>query len=743
MSIKVFFLLILPPLVLFSIYFYRFVYKYELQSLTVEVDKMPSDIVGREPFSLAVDILGRMTSAEKRAQLYGEKRIGLLRLFLSLIVLKRFPHVFAAPNKRLGVPPLVLSDGPRGARLSDGHAGATAFPVAMARGASWDVDLEARVHEVIGKEVRALGANMAASPCINLLRHPGWGRAQETYGEDPWHVGTLGVAATKALQKHNVMAAPKHFALNSIENSRFVVSVEIEERALREVYLPHFKRVVQEGDAASLMTAYNRIRGEYAAQNRYLTRTILREEWGFEGFLHSDWVMGTYDAVPCIKAGMNIEMPNQRAYSDKAIDSALASGEIDEADIDELVEQSLRVRLQYALAQDHMKYDRSLLACNDHINLAREAAEQSMVLLKNSDVLPLVSKRGSKTAVIGKLANVPNTGDHGSSDCPSPYVVTPLQGIERFNAASENEVIFDDGSKFERARQLANESDNVVVVVGYSYRNEGEYLATRKSMERSARAGELVGRSGFGGDRTSLRLSKPDEELIDSLVGANENLVVVYVGGSAIDMSGWQDRVPAILYAWYAGMEGGNALARVLYGAVNPSGKLPFAIPRNSKDYPEFTPYAMNVTYDYYHGYTLFDKLQIEVAYPFGWGLSYTKFQIEGLSVVTPEIESDGRLNIQVTLINVGTVAGAEVVQLYVGYSDSAVDRPEKVLRDFKKQVLGPGEKKLIELSVLAEDLAWYNEETHSWEVETSAYNVYVGNSSSSADLLKSEFRIV
>ena len=740
---KIFFILFVL-LALLGWGFYRAIVRYPLQSLKAEPKYLQGWQPGKSLDELTRDLVARMTPAEKRAQLYGEKMTAMLRLGINLVFFKRFPHMFSAGNKRLGIPPFVLSDGPRGARVSDGHKGSTTFPVAIARGASWNVDLEARVHDVIAKEIRAIGANMAATPCINLLRHPGWGRAQEVYGEDPFHMGEFGVAATKAVQAHNVMASPKHYALNSIENSRFVVDVRVDERTLHEVYLPHFKKVVQQANTASLMTAYNRVNGEYCSENPELIR-ILKEDWGFEGFLHSDWVFGMHNAGKAIKAGLNIEMPVQQVYSDKAIKKALAAGEISEADIDQRVFESLRVRLDYALREDTMNYSRDLLACEQHAVLAREAAEESMVLLKNDGVLPFDSRTGQTIVVIGRLAESENTGDRGSSNCSSPCIVTPAEGIRRYHLPQGNAVIVNDGSDLQSARKLAENADQVVIIVGFTAQEEGEYVVASKTMERSAQAGKLVGKKGIGGDRDSLSLPHIDETLIQHLAGCNPKTVISVVCGSAVDMTTWQDKVPAILFSWYAGMEGGTALANVLWGDVSPSGKLPFAIPANSKDYPYFTPYTMEIDYGYYHGYTLFDKKNIPVAYPFGFGLSYTSFTLSSVRSVKNSLTiADGEpLEIEVTVENTGTYNGAEVIQLYIGFPESSVERPKKILRAFRKVNLQAGEKKTITLTVPLEEFARYAPESHQWEIDSTSYDVYVGTSSAEKDLHKSQITLI
>jgi beta-glucosidase len=435
-------------------------------------------------------------------------------------------------------------------------------------------------------------------------------------------------------------------------------------------------------------------------------------------------------------------MPLSQVYNAEDIKAALDRGEITEADIDSLILPALTVRLKYAFAEDRMDYSPSLLVTSDHVQLAREAAEQSMVLLKNDGVLPLSTATGQTVAVIGRLADEVNTGDRGSSNAKSPYVVTPYQGLLAYHARLGNEVLLDDGTDLERARQLASSADQVVLLAGYTYEDEGEYLVSTENMKESAAAGRLIGEKGVGGDREELSLLASDLALIEALAPANDNLVLVYIGGSAIDMSPWEDEVPAILYAWYAGMEGGNALARVLYGDVNPSGKLPFAVPANSADYPPFTPYTEEITYGYYHGYTLFDKRGSELAYPFGFGLSYTHYSYGDLQVLTPELGDDGTLEVQIEVTNSGRVAGDEIVQLYAGFSQSQVDRPVKLLRGFQKLALAPGETRVASFTLPVSELAWYNPDAGEWQVEAMPYEVFVGGSSAEKDLLRAIFTV-
>ena len=709
---------------------------YKMHPLKADQNLYSQNIWEINTDSLSKKILSQMSLEEKIDQMYGEKIYKSIPKFFGNFLLKqRFAHIYVGRNERLNIPPWVLSDGPRGARVLDKNVSSvTTFPVAMARAASWNTDLEFRVHDVISKEMRANKTNYAATPCINLLRHPGWGRAQETYGEDQWLLGEFGVAAVKGIEKNNVMACPKHFALNSIENSRWVLDVSLDERTLREVYLPHFKKVIQEGKPASIMTAYNKVRGEYSGSNKELLSDILRKDWGFKGFISTDWMYGIYDGIKAIKAGLNVEMPWQDEYSYNIIREGLNTNLIEEKEIDSLVLTSLKTRLKYAFSYDSIDYNHKLVLDKSHIELARTVAEESMVLIKNEKILPFSNDDNLKIGVIGRLANTENTGDLGSSNSTPPYVITPYIGIKNYHKNSE--VILDDGKNIKRSIELAKNLDQIILIVGYTYEDEGEYVMSRGQMLKSAEAKELVGIKGVGGDRINLRLKEEDENLINEISKVNKNLVVVYVGGSAIDMRKWEKNAPAILFSWYSGMEGGNALAKILYGDINPSGKLPFTIAEDPNDYPYFNPYTDSIYYGYYHGYSLFEKYNKEIAYPFGHGLSYSNFKYENFNLVKYN-RKDSILLFSVELTNYSDVGGKEVSQLYVGFENSEIDRPLKLLRDFKKVYLNAGEKKIMNFKINKNDLSYFNTEKNKWMNESIEYNFYVGGSSENNILLK------
>ena len=718
-----------------------------LKSQLKEVDISPAayewekGVPDDEVDALARDVLAEMTLEEKIEQMSGP---GMTRMILSDIFEGVTLPVYAGYNERLGIPPMALTDGPKGVRI--GHS--TSFPVAMARAATWDPQLEWKVGDVIGKESRAWGANYFAAPCINLVRHPSMGRAQETYGEDPWLMGEFSVALIEGVQQHNVMACAKHYALNSMETARFAVDVQLDERTLREVYLPHFKRSAEAG-VASIMSAYNKVRGEYAGHNRYLLTEILREDWGWDGFVTSDWFYGLRDGLKGVKAGMDVEMPHTKYYGDNLLE-LIDAGEITEAEIDEIVLRIVRTKLRYVTRNDPMDYPQALAASPEHAALAREVAERSMVLLKNSNsLLPLDKDSLTTVAVVGELADADNTGDRGSSLVEPPYLVSALEGFRDYLDGFAT-VLHADGSDPAEVRSIAGEADVVVVIAGVREHEEGEYInidgskpdspEEKKPLVIPIGGGNTIVFSG--GDRAPLSLNQEDLALIDAVSESNDRFVVSLIGGSAITVEEWYAEAPAILMAWYFGMEGGNALPRVLFGDVNPGGKLPLTVPVDEADLPFFDEYADSIEYGYYHGYTLFDKEGHEARFPFGHGLSYTTFEYANLALEFPEITTDGTVEATVDVTNTGAIAGAEVVQLYIGFPSSAIDRPVKLLRDFERIELEAGETKTVELSVAAEDLAWYNPDASGWEIETTSYDLLVGPSSRSEDLLRARFEV-
>lgn len=625
----------------------------------------------------------------------------------------------AGGNERLQIPTMRFFDGPRG--MVSGQA--TCFPVSMGRAAAFDRDLEFSIGEVIGKEIRANKGNYFGGVCINLLRHPAGGRAQEGYGEDSYLLGQMGSSLMKGVQKHNVMACIKHFALNNQENARFKINVESDERVLREVYLGHFKECIDNG-AASIMGAYNKFRGEQCCEQTHLLTTILKDEWGFDGFTISDFVMGIKSTEKAANGGLDIEMPAEHFYG-KNLVNAVASGTVSEKVIDESAFRVARTVLKYETAPDPIDgYPESLIGNKEHIALALEAAEKSMVLMQNNQsVLPFDKTKIKNVLVVGELAVTENIGDHGSSQVRPAYVVTPMQGLEKLYG---NEVTFkhDLGDDIEKLKELAKEADAVIYVVGYTHDDEGEFIE--------------MGGTPVGGDRKSIRLHSNESTLLQEIGPLNNNSVAVLIGGSAIIVEEWKDKINGIIHAFYPGMEGGTAIAETIFGDVNPGGKLPFTVATDENQYPQFDREATEVTYDRYHGYIKFDRDGNKASFPFGFGLSYTTFSQDSINIIL----SDDQVEATVYVTNTGNRTGEQVIQLYIGFENSSVEREHKLLKGFQRISLNPGETKTVVLTCPIEKLKWYNPETNFWELERMEYQAYVGSSSDEADLIKTTFTI-
>ncbi|WP_232481286.1 beta-glucosidase [Arthrobacter sp. YN] len=657
-------------------------------------------------------------------QMTDQEILGLLdgdspRLLLPFIpiLLDRVPFV-AGAVPRLGIPGIRFSDGGRGVVIG----ASTAFPVTIARAATWDPSLEKRVGVAIGLETRARGANYSASVCVNLLRHPAWGRAQECYGEDPVLTARMGSALTRGVRV-NTMACVKHFALNSMENERFEVDVAVDEHSLHEVYLPHFKAVVDAG-ADSVMSAYNRVRGEYMDVNRALLTDVLRNEWGFSGFVTSDWVFGTHDAVVSLEAGMDVEMP-LRLLRARALPAALSNGVLARATVLQSARRILRTCVQHAAARESAVPSRAVIASPAHRALAHEVATKSIVLLKNEAVgaaplLPLAPAT-RHLAVIGRLAGRANLGDHGSSRVRPPSTVSPLRGLRE--ALPGVRITTTNGRNEHRAAALAAAAETAIVVVGLDQHDEGESVVTGGVdvgvLGREFGSGplrrlliglaHLASRFVRGGDRSSLKLRPSDERLIQVVASANPRTVVVLVSGSAILTEAWRDRVPAFLFAWYGGMEGGRALASVLTGSEEPGGRLPFVLPTDAAHLPFFDSTAKSVVYDNQWGQRRLDGRGHRPAYPFGFGLGYTT--IEHRLIDHTLDNAGGSANVHVT--NKGNRKGSTVVQVYA--ADVSLRRPVAQLLGFRKVTLQPGAETTVRVVLDAGPTLQRDSTTRRW----------------------------
>jgi beta-glucosidase len=690
----------------------------------------------------AADLVARLTLEERLGCLDGDVPFwaGLEHLAAGGYHKRPFP---AAAVARLGIPGFRFSDGPRGVVIGP----ATAFPVSMARGATWDVDLEERIGEAIGRELRAVGADLFGGVCVNVLRHPAWGRAQETYGEDPFHVGELGAALTRGVQRH-AMACVKHFAANSMENARFVVDVAVDDEALHEVFLPHFRRIVDEGVAA-VMSAYNAVNGSWCGQSPELLTGILRNEWGFDGFVISDWIFGLREAAPSLLAGLDVEMPYPMIRA-AGLAAALAAGEVTEADVDRAVVNTLATMLRFQAVLDRPRPGPDVLASPAHRALAREAAQAAIVLLRNEPVdgaplLPLDPTGLRRVAVIGRLADVPNLGDGGSSDVWAPEVVTPLAGMR--SALPGADVHHDDGADPSRAAATAHHADVVLLVVGYTRADEGEFIgqagtthlaplfpgpddpdrAEAFRAELAAEPGpeppayrQVDGRLGFsvGGDRTSLSLWGEDEALIAAVAAANPRTVVAVVAGSAVVVERWVDAVPALVQSWYGGMEGGHGLADVLIGAVEPRGRLPFTVPTDPVHLPPFDRDAEQVTYDAWHGWWRLGRDGHAPRFPFGFGLAYSPLALVDATVT----RVDDDLRVSAAVANRGDRPAADVIQVHA--CPPGGGRPHLV--GFGRVEVPAGSEAGVEVVVPVGRLARRDPERREWAVATGAHALVV-----------------
>ena len=626
---------------------------------------------GEQDLDTAVaDLIGRLTDPELLWLLDGD-----------LTILRGVREMSQGYNKvpfpagridRLGIPGILFTDGPRGVAVG----ASTAFPVAIARAATWDPGLERTVADVIGAEARAQGANLWAGICINLAYAPGWGRAQEAYGEDPLLLGAMGAAAVDGVNPW-LMSCVKHFALNSMEEARFRVDVRVAEDVLREVYLPHFRTVVEAG-ADSVMSAYNSVNGTWAGQNRHLLTDILRDDWGFTGFVMTDFIWGLRDPIGSVAAGQDLEMPfrQQRAAT---VAAALADGRLKRSDVQRAAGRQLSAQIRYAL-RSRPTPESSVVASAAHRRLARETASRAMVLLRNGEVdgrpaLPLTEPELTRVALLGALADQRNQGDVGSSMVKPPHSVTILDGLrERLGA----KLIHVGGTDAAAAAAAARTADAAVVVVGLSSVDEGESMIgvdtpTTQLLGGAARlrpvaavlvkwTARVAKRKNFGGDRRDLRLRAEDVALITAVTDANPRTIVVVIGGGTIVMDPWDAGAAAVLLAWYPGMEGGHALADVLFGDAEPAGRLPMTIPHRASDLPQVDWDATTVDYGRWWGQRKLDRDGVAAAYPLGFGLGYTTFGTADLRVGPLEGE---RFSASVTVTNTGARAGRHVVQIY------------------------------------------------------------------------------
>lgn len=610
-------------------------------------------------------------------------------------------------QETLGVPGLHMLDGPRGVSKVAGVE-ATAFPVPMLRGATWDPALEQEVGAAMAREIRSTGADVLLAPTLNILRHPRWGRAQETYGEDVHHLGIMGAAFIEGVQSERVLATVKHYAVNSIEDTRFDVDVTVDERTLREIYLPHFRRAVEQAHVGAVMSAYNSVNGAYCDLNEHLLTEILRDEWQFQGFVMSDWVLGTHANVASVRAGLDIEMPNGRYFS--GLVGAVDRGQLTEAELDASLRRNLRGRFCFGLDADPPVRDPSRRGTPEHLALSLEVARRGIVLLRNEGALPIDRAAVQEVVVMGPIADVANIGDGGSSDVDPVEVVTTLAGMrDRAGSVRITHVDTMELGADEEAAIMA--ADAVVIVAGLTAEDEGEGLIAT-------------------GDRESLALPPEQEALIAKAAAMGTPTVVVLQAGASLVLSEWVGSVDAVLMAWYPGSAGGHAIADIVFGDAEPSGRLPVSFPMAEADLPPFDNESLFVTYELLHGYRYLQDRKVPALFPFGHGLGYTSFGYTDMQVEPSRVRAGEPFTVRVDVTNESERPGVEIVQLYVSVPQSDVQRAPRDLRAFARVDLAPHATRTVVLEVDTRDLAYYDVEAGAWTVEALDYLVEVGRSS-------------
>ena len=622
------------------------------------------------------------------------------------------------PIDRLGVPALLVTDGPHGVRLvPDVHSlgakslPATCFPTASALAASWDTDLIYTMGQTLAEEASAMGVGILLGPGVNMKRSPLGGRNFEYFSEDPFLAGEMAASLVAGMQSKGVGTSLKHYAVNNQEFERFRINAEVDERTLREIYLPAFETVVKKTQPWSVMCSYNKINGYYGSEQHELLTRILKEEWGFEGFVVSDWG-AVHDRVTALKAGLDLEMPGPKPRRTQAVIAAVQAGELDEAVLDEAVRRVLRVVFLAAETPKGGSYD-----VDAHHDLARKVAGESMVLLKNNGILPL--QPNLTLAVIGRSAEAPHFQGGGSSHINPTRVAVPYAEMQAL--APDAELTYavgypaDDSYQpqlIEQATVLAQAADVAVL-----------YIALPSYIESE------------GYDRSNLDLTAQQVALIKAVAAVQPNCVVVLNNGAPVAAGEWIDDVSAVLESWMMGQAGGGAVADVLFGRVNPSGKLAETFPLRLEDTPAHLNWpgdngSVRYGEGLYIGYRAYDKRNLPVQFPFGYGLSYTTFEYANVRLSADSIRDVDGVIVTVDVTNTGTVAGKEIVQVYVHDQASTLTRPSKELKGFAKVQLEPGETKTVSIPLNFRAFAFYHPGYHQWITEDGQFDILVAASS-------------
>ncbi len=650
-----------------------------------------------------------LTPVERATMLVAQMTLDEKVLEIHMLDEPAHPREVAA-IPRLVIPAFKITNGPAGAGPGDSPQPqpATAMPSALALSATWDPAQATAFGQLVGNEVASRGEHLLEAPGVNITRVPRNGRNFEYFGEDPYLAGQIATAEIRAVQSQNILTEVKHFAANNQETNRKTINEIIDERTLREIYLPAFEAAVRQGDAAAVMCAYPKINGVFGCENKHLLTEVLRGAWGFAGFVQSDYT-ATHSTVTSAQAGLDLSMKHD--FFGEPTKQAVLSGQLSESVVDQMLIRRFAQMFKFGLFDNPPQP--GTIPAREHGAVARSIATRAAVLLKNSNgELPVRTNGLRSIAVIGPQAVAAHTGGSGSSAVTPLYTVNPVDGI-RSHVPNRVRVRFNDGSDTQAAANLARRSDVAIVMVGNKDRE--------------------------GADRPSLALPSGQDALIDAVAAASPRTVVVLKTGGPVLMP-WLSRVEAVLEAWYPGEEDGNIVADLLFGNVNPSGKLPMTFPaaerdtaaRTAQQYP-----GVNGTATYSErlqvGYRWNDAQNVMPLFPFGFGLSYTSFALSNLSVQTTA-GPNPRATVAVDVRNTGTRAGAEVVQVYVG-SPAAAGEPPKQLRGFAKVSLQPGQTSRVSITLDPRSFSIWN---NGWTTVTGQYTVMVGTSSRSLPLQRS-----
>lgn len=709
-------------------------------------------------FLNAAAVSSQVTDKEKvQMEKRIEKLIKKMTLEEKVGLLHGNSKFYVAGVERLGIPEWSLSDGPHGVRAEINrhdwaYAGwtndsASYFPTGTAFAAAWNPELAYRRGEVLGEEARWRKKDVLLGPGVNIIRSPLCGRNFEYMSEDPYMNSVLAVAYIKGLQSRDVACSVKHFAVNNQETNRTTVDVECSERALREIYLPAFKAAVQEGGALTVMAAYNKFRGEFCAENNYLVRKILRNEWGFDGVYVTDWG-AAHSTVPSMEAGLDLEMGTlidkyEDWYYANPLIEAVKSGKIPMSLVDEKVGDVLRVMIKTNVLDPKKRFGPGSMNTKEHQQATYDAAAEAIVLLKNqNNLLPLDFSSIKSLAVIGDNATRKHSNGGLSSEIKAVYEVTPLEAL-RAKWGDKVDIRFAQG--YEKLSTFVEGSNNGQSSGTFSSKTQESDALLKEAVEVARTSDVALLVCGLNHDydtesfdRLNMDIPYGQVELIQEVVKANPRTIVVMIAGSPLNMAAVDICSPAIVWAWFNGMEGGNALVDVLSGKVNPSGKMPFTTPVSLDQSPahalgNFPGRDLKVNYeeDILVGYRWFDTKGLPVVYPFGYGLSYTTFNYSNLNTDKKTYDQADTIQATFTLTNTGDREGAEVPQLYVSDPVCSVMRPVKELKGFKKVFLKPGESRRITLDIPVSSLAFYSEAQSQFVVEPGEFILQLGASTS------------